>query len=74
MADDDAFRKGLALASRVGMELVAATAIGGLLGYGLDAWLGTGPWLLAVGVMLGGVAGLFGVYRLVNAPSSSDAP
>jgi ATP synthase protein I len=68
MAEDDAFRKGLALASRVGLELVAATVLGAGLGYGLDRWLGTGPWLLVVGVVLGAVAGFLAVYRLVNAP------
>lgn len=68
MAEDDAFRKGLALASRVGLELVAATLLGAGLGYGLDRWLGTGPWLLVVGVVLGAVAGFLAVYRLVNAP------
>jgi len=70
MAEDDAFRKGLALASRVGLELVAATVLGAGLGYGLDRWLGTGPWLLVVGVVLGAAAGFLAVYRLVNA---SDA-
>jgi ATP synthase protein I len=68
MAEDDAFRKGLALASRVGLELVAATVLGAGLGYGLDRWLGTGPWLLVVGVVLGAVAGFLAVYHLVNAP------
>ena len=68
MAEDDAFRKGLALASRVGLELVAATVIGAGLGYALDRWLGTRPWLLVVGVVLGAAAGFFGIYRLVNAP------
>ena len=68
MAEDDAFRKGLALASRVGLELVAATLIGAGLGYALDRWLGTGPWLLVVGVVLGTAAGFFGIYRLVNTP------
>ncbi len=68
MAEDDAFRKGLALASRVGLELVAATIIGAGLGYALDRWLGTGPWLLVVGVVLGTAAGFFGIYRLVNTP------
>ena len=68
MAEDDAFRKGLALASRVGLELVAATVLGAGLGYGLDRWLGTGPWLLVVGVVLGTAAGFFGIYRLVNTP------
>lgn len=70
MAEDDAFRKGLALASRVGLELVAATLIGAGLGYALDRWLGTGPWLLVVGVVLGTAAGFFGIYRLVNASDS----
>jgi len=68
MAEDDAFRKGLALASRVGLELVAATVLGAGLGYGLDRWLGTGPWLLVVGVVLGAAAGFLAVYRLVNTP------
>jgi ATP synthase protein I len=68
MAEDDAFRKGLALASRVGLELVAATVIGAGLGYALDRWLGTRPWLLVVGVVLGAAAGVFAVYRLVNTP------
>jgi len=70
MAEDDAFRKGLALASRVGLELVAATVIGAGLGYALDRWLGTRPWLLVVGVVLGAAAGFFAVYRLVNTPDS----
>ena len=70
MAEDDAFRKGLALATRVGLELVAATVLGAGLGYGLDRWLGTRPWLLVVGVMLGSAAGFLAVYRLVNAPDS----
>jgi ATP synthase protein I len=70
MAEDDAFRKGLALASRVGLELVAATVLGAGLGYGLDRWLGTGPWLLVVGVVLGAAAGFLAVYRLVNASDS----
>jgi len=67
--EDDAFRKGLALASRVGVEMVAATAVGGAVGYGLDRWLNTGPWLLAIGVVLGAAAGIMGVYRIVNPPS-----
>ena len=70
MADDDAFRKGLALAGRVGVEMVAATVVGAGVGYGLDSWLGTRPWLLVVGVVLGAAAGFLGIYRLVNTPDS----
>jgi len=67
--EDDAFRKGLALASRVGVEMVAATVVGAAVGYGLDRWLETGPWLSAIGVVLGAAAGIFGVYRIVSRPS-----
>jgi ATP synthase protein I len=66
MAEDDAFRKGLALAGRVGVELVAATVVGTGLGYGLDQWLGTGPWLMIVGVFLGAAAGVLGILRVVK--------
>lgn len=66
MPEDDAFRKGLALAGRVGVELVASTIVGAGLGYGLDRWLGTGPWLMIVGLLLGAAAGVLGIIRLVK--------
>ncbi|MEW6684140.1 MAG: AtpZ/AtpI family protein [Nitrospirota bacterium] len=66
MAEDDAFRKGLALAGRVGVELVAATVVGTGLGYLLDQWLGTGPWLLIVGVFLGATAGILAIFRMAK--------
>jgi ATP synthase protein I len=66
MAENDAFRKGLSIAARVGVELVAATVVGAGLGYGLDYWLGTAPWFLVVGVFLGGTAGLLGIIRLAK--------
>jgi ATP synthase protein I len=66
MAEDYAFRKGLALAGRVGVELVAATVVGAGLGYALDHWLGTGPWFMIGGVFLGAAAGVFGIVRLVK--------
>lgn len=66
MAEDDAFRKGLALAGRVGVELVVATVVGTGLGYLLDQWLGTGPWLMIVGVFLGGTAGILSIFRMAK--------
>ncbi len=66
MAEDDAFRKGLSIAARVGMEMVAATVVGAGLGYGLDRWLGTAPWLLIVGVFLGATAGILAVFRMAK--------
>ncbi|TLY20812.1 MAG: F0F1 ATP synthase assembly protein, partial [Nitrospirae bacterium] len=39
----DAFRKGLAIAARIGVELVAALIVGGGLGYLADAYFSPAP-------------------------------
>jgi ATP synthase protein I len=49
---------------RVGVELVSALAVGLAIGWALDRWLGTGPWLLMLFVVLGAAAGVLNVYRL----------
>ena len=50
---------------RVGAELVAALAVAVAIGWGLDRWLGTTPWLLGLFVLLGGAAGVANVWRLM---------
>jgi ATP synthase protein I len=52
--------------STIGVGLVAATAIGLLLGYGLDYLLGTRPWLTLVFAILGIVAGFLNLLREVG--------
>jgi len=56
----------LGLALRVGVELVSALAVGLVIGWLLDAWLGTRPWLMLVFILLGGAAGILNVYRLAR--------
>ncbi len=56
----------LGLAMRVSVELVSALAIGVFVGWLLDRWLGTGPWLMLVFILLGGAAGILNVYRLAR--------
>lgn len=51
---------------RVGIELAGTLAVGVPIGWGLDKWLGTGPWLLVVFFFLGGAAGVLNVYRAVG--------
>ena len=65
MAWDD-FQKGLSLASRIGVELAAGTLVGTLMGYGLDRWLSTGPWLMLGGLALGTFVGFRNLYRIMN--------
>ena len=56
----------LGLAFRVGVELVSALAIGLGIGWLLDAWLDTRPWLMMVFIILGGAAGILNVYRMAR--------
>lgn len=51
------------LAFRVGTELVAGVAVGGAIGYGLDKWLGTSPFLLILMFFLGAAGGMMNVWR-----------
>ena len=53
----------MGLAFRVGVELVAGVAVGAAIGYGLDHWLGTGPWLMIVFFFLGAAGGMMNVFR-----------
>lgn len=52
---------------RIGIELVAGVVVGTVVGLALDRWLGTKPWLLIVGFLLGSCAGFLNVYRVAQA-------
>ncbi|MEK6684295.1 MAG: AtpZ/AtpI family protein [Nitrospirota bacterium] len=68
----DPFRQGLSFATRIGVEMVVSTVVGAFLGYLLDSWLGTRPWIMVVGVLFGAVAGFRSVYRLANPGDSPE--
>ncbi len=56
--------KGLAL--RIGTELVVAVFVGGMIGFLLDTWLNTKPWLTILFLFLGNAAGLLNIFRLTS--------
>jgi len=58
--------KGLALTFRISAELVGGLIVGVGIGWLLDRWLGTKPWLLIVFFLLGSAAGLVSVMRTVS--------
>jgi F0F1-type ATP synthase assembly protein I len=63
MADQEENRKtGFAYAA--GITLFASVAAFCGLGYLLDGWLGTQPWLLIAGILIGSAVGLFQFVRL----------
>jgi ATP synthase protein I len=49
-------------ASVMGVELIAAILFWGGIGWLADRWLGTTPWLLGVGAMVGYAAGLYLIW------------
>jgi ATP synthase protein I len=59
-------RSALGLAFRVSVEILSALAVGVGIGWVLDRWLGTGPWLLVTFTLLGGAAGILNVYRMAR--------
>jgi len=60
------FGSALAFAWRIGIELVAAIAVGTGLGWAIDRWLGTKPWAMIVLFFLGTAAGMLNVWRAVT--------
>ena len=54
---------GMGLGFRIATELVAGLAVGTLIGYALDSWLGTRPWLMVILFFFGAAAGVMNAYR-----------
>jgi ATP synthase protein I len=65
-AQGKASMSGAGFALRAGIEMVACLGVGAGLGYLLDDWLGTRPWLLALFFLLGGAAGVMTVLQLAG--------
>jgi F0F1-type ATP synthase assembly protein I len=49
--------------STVGFSFVLAIVIGAYVGWILDKWMGTSPWMFFLFFVLGLVAGILNVYR-----------
>ena len=64
--DEPSVLRQLARLSTIGVSLVAATAIGLAIGYGLDRVLGTRPWLMLMFTLFGIAAGFLNLFRDVG--------
>jgi ATP synthase protein I len=58
--------RGMGLALRLGVEIVSALIVGVGIGWYLDRWLGTAPFLLVLFFFLGAAAGVLNVFRTVS--------
>ena len=59
-------------AFKLGTELVAAVAVGTIIGFILDNWFGTKPWLIIIFFFLGAAAGMLNVFRTANRMQKED--
>ena len=63
-------------AMRLATEMAAALVVGGVIGWFLDSWLDTKPWLLLLFLVLGLTAGMMNAYRVAmrlnRAPPDED--
>ena len=59
-------------AFKLGTELVAAVGVGTIIGFILDSWFGTKPWLIVIFFFLGAAAGMLNVIRAANRMQEKD--
>ena len=59
-------------AFKLGTELVAAVGVGTIIGFILDTWFGTKPWLIIIFFFLGAAAGMLNVIRAANRMQKDD--
>ena len=67
-------KKGLFMGSafKLGTELIAAVAVGTIIGFILDSWFDTKPWLIIIFFFLGAAAGMLNVFRTANRMQKED--
>jgi ATP synthase protein I len=59
-------------AFKLGTELVAAVVVGTIIGFILDSWFDTKPWLIIIFFFLGAAAGMLNVIRTANQMQKED--
>jgi len=60
----------LGIAFKMSTEMVAAVVVGTIIGFILDNWFGTKPWLILIFFFVGVIAGILNVFR--SAKSMQD--
>ena len=72
--DDDSENRAsfMGNAFKLGTELVAAVAVGTIIGFILDGWFDTKPWLIIIFFFLGAAAGMLNVIKAANRMQKED--
>ena len=59
-------------AFKLSTDLVAHVAVGTIIGFILDSWFDTKPWLMIIFFFLGAAAGMLNVIRTANRMQKED--
>ena len=72
--ENDSENRGLFMGSafKLGTELVAAVAVGTIIGFILDSWFDTKPWLMIIFFFLGAAAGMLNVIKAAHKMQKED--
>ena len=63
---NDGFMKAFAHLSQIGISIIGCIVVGILLGWLLDRWLGTSPWLIIVFTLLGIAAAFKSIFEFAK--------
>ena len=59
-------------AFKLGSELISAVAVGTIIGFILDSWFDTKPWLIIFFFFLGSAAGILNVIKTAKRMQEKD--
>jgi ATP synthase protein I len=59
-------------AFKLGTELISAVLVGTIIGFILDTWFDTKPWLIILFFFLGSIAGILNVIRVAKKMQQKD--
>ena len=62
----------IGLGMRVALEMIASSGVCGFIGWYLDGFFDTKPWILLVFLLLGIAAGLRSVFRIIKVVEKED--
>ena len=69
---DPPAQSNLGQAFKMSTELVSAVLVGTIIGFILDTWFDTKPWLIIIFFFLGAAAGMLNVIRTANQMQKED--
>ncbi len=62
-ANNTEHKSNIGIAFKMSTELVSAVAVGTIIGFILDNWFGTKPWLILIFFFVGAVAGISNIIK-----------